>query len=358
MFYFYTVDNIQPGGFNEYYGNRLGDGMISYKRPDIQGRIWEMPVDKSHYNLLYFYNQIGRSSLEGKKTDVMLLLDKITQKLIFDNRYYEHLVNEITTFEKVYPFEKPLKKVYFLKKDYFEAALALERILNQEEIFFNRLILNQQLRLPMLRAYFMTVLFATRIFGYEIEWYYYIRRCRPPKGRFIRPHRMELLYNRKERKVKYFKLRLRPEAPEYLFDYFNSEVKNMRTLINELYDPTGTIHLEAIDILFNGHIKDVQIARYYQIYDRSSSFYRKYYERFFSEIIYGYNINQNAIWNVLKTDDYERYYKLYRIYTDNYLRPHFKLRRKEYARHLRRLGTGNGNDDPGPIDIGFTMKDI
>lgn len=307
--------------------------------------------------MLYFYNQLGRASFEGKKTDVTLLLDKITEKLIFDNRYYEHLINEITTFEKVYPFEKPAREVFFLKKDYFEAALALERILDQEEIFFNRMILRQQLRLPMLRAYFMTVLFATRIIGYELEWWYFIRRCRPPKGRFIRPHRMQILYDREERKIKYFKLRLRPVAPEFEFDYYRSEVKDIRLLINELYDPTGTIHLEAIDILFNGHIKDVQTTRYYHIHDRSSSFYNKYYERFFNEIIYGYNINQNAIWDVLKKEDYARYYKLYRIYTDNYFQPHFKNRRKDYARGVRRILSGDICGDDGSTEIVFSEKD-
>lgn len=297
FFYFYTPDKRYEK-IKTFYRSPKS---IVHQRSVHQGRIWQVKVDQANYNLLYFYNQIGRTTT-GKKTNLRKKLDKITKILIYKTYFYEHLINEISTFEKVYPFQKPSMKIFYKKKDYFESLHILERIINKDALFLKKKISNRRVIYPLMALYFYNYLLHSaklKIF-YELDWFFLINTGRLNKfHQDIKQsyYRRFLIFYRDEKNVNFTKLRCYP--PRRFFKFDKTYITNLRNLVNELYDVNGIIHIEAINALFNGHLKNKQIVSYFKIHPyKSRQRHHAFYERILKEIIYGYNIDQNKIYNV------------------------------------------------------------
>lgn len=314
FFYFYTPDQKYQKMHTFYRSPKP----LVHQRSVHQGRIWQVKVDQANYNLLYFYNQVARTST-GKKTTLREMLDKITKHLIYKTHFYEHLINEISTFEKVFPFEKSVRKIFYRKKNYFETLHMLERLKDQDALFKKKKILNKKLY-PLMGVYFYNYLLhpaKLKIF-YEVDWYYLINTGRLNKFHLdIKQsyYRKYLIFYREEKNVNFTRLYGHP--PRRFFKFNRTYITNLRNLINELYDANGIIHLEAINALFNGHLKNKQIVSYFRVHNMNKANKYQFYKRIFKELIYGYNIDQNKIYNILSNKNSKSFPKvslLFEIY--------------------------------------------
>lgn len=294
-YYFYTIDQKYQKA--KLY-SRQPKPIVQNKRLH-KGRIWQIQVDQPNYNLLYFYNQMGRT-LTGKKNTLRLMLDNITKKLIFKTYFYEHLMQEITVFETIFPFQKSSKKVFLKKKENFEALLALDRIIHQKRLFFKFKILDRRLSMYIADGYYGVLQLILYNIRKEFDWWYFINRGKLHTWRHryiaVDDKRKFRIYYRDEHKICYHKLRTHPRRRHFKFSKIY--VKNLRLLIDELYDPNGAIHLEAINTLFNGHLKNVQIVRYFLPFRIKHEYSYAYNKRILNELIYGYNLHQNKLYNV------------------------------------------------------------
>lgn len=298
------------------------------------GKIWQMQIDKPNYNLIYFYSQVA--TLDGYHS-FRKKLDDIVKTLVFDSYYYEHMMHEISTYEKVYPFSTVDRKVFFLRKNYFEARYILERILDQGKIFYNRPIYKKKLVGPYSRVYVHCFNYFLSLLLYEVEFIYFIKRLRPGRYRRLTHSRLVYYYLGPD-VVEWTKIRQRP--PRLYFNMITKRrAKDMRLLIDELYDFNGAIHLDAINVLFHGHMHNWQSSRYFYLSSLPHEFNRDCAERIFSEIIYGYNIKQNKILNVFDKKyarDFYRYGTAEEKYLDRYDRNRKFKKRRLRARLLNR----------------------
>lgn len=335
-YFFYTRNNKwKYKKCNQHnHGYHLVENVKGY-----HGKIWQMQIDKPNYNLIYFYSQVA--TLDGYYS-FKKKLDDIVKTLVFDSYYYEHMMHEISTYEKVYPFSTIDRKVFFLRKNYFEARYVLERILDQGKIFYNRPILKRKLVGPYSRVYVHCFNYFLSLLLYEVEFIYFIKRLRP--GRYRRlTHSRLVYYYLGPNVVEWTKIRQRP--PKLEFNIITKRrAKDMRLLIDELYDFNGAIHLDAINVLFHGHMHNWQSSRYFYLSSFSQDFNRDCAERIFSEIIYGYNIKQNKILNVFDKKyarDFYRYGKAEEKYLERYDRDH-KFKKGQLRARLRKRRHTNG----------------
>lgn len=303
---------------------------ISHQKKVHEGRIWQMAVDKSNYNLLYFYNQTARTST-GKKTTLRVMLDNITKKLIYETYFYEHLMSEIKLYESIFTcdiLELEDRNYFNVNKTECEAIHLLVRILYQDEVFFKRKIQQKQL-FPSIAFWYNKILTEMiRNLYYEFDWWYFIRTGRL---HFYRHWRIKRSMKRKIR-LYYFeegpviRTFLKKHPKRRVFKILQNDILDLRKLINGLYDSTGIMHIEAINTLFNGHFKNTQMASYFVLKKRSSLLLQAFHERIFKEIIYGYQVKHNKIYNPFK------YKYLYLKKIDYAL-----ISDESYIKHLYRL---------------------
>lgn len=321
-YYFFTKDRRVKLTTPYTYHN-----LINHQKKVHEGRIWQMSVDKPNYNLLYFYNQTARTST-GKKTTLRKMLDNITEKLICDTYFYEHLIHEIKIYESLFPFN-PIKledKNYdHVKKIECEANHLLTRILYQDDIFLKRKIQKKKLFPSMAFWYNKILTEMIRNLRYEFDWFYFIRtgRLKFRHWRIKRSMRRKLrLYYFEETPV--IRSFLKKHPKRRCFKILQKDIIDLRKLINGLYDSSGIIHIEAINALFNGHLNNRQFARYHILEKRPSFLLKNFHERIFKEIIYGYDLTQNAIYNPLKDKI------IYKKFIDRTIRSEITYRRYRY----------------------------
>lgn len=334
-FYFYTPDKRYEK--IKTFCKKPKPLAVVHQRSVHQGRIWQVKVDQPNYNLLYFYNQIGRTAT-GKKTNLRKHLDKITKVLLYKTYFYEHLINEISTFEKIYPFQKCSRKVFYKKKDYFESIYMLERIINRNALFSRKKILYRRVIYPLMaQIFYYNLLHSCKLkIFYELDWYYLINTGRLKKFHHeIKQsyYRRSLIYYRDEVNVNFSRLKCHP--PRRYFKFNKTYITNLRNLINELYDANGIIHIEAINALFNGHLKNKQIVNYFKIHKMDKKSNYNFDKRILNELIYGYNIDQNKIYNFLsKSKSFPKVSLLFTRY-NSYLRSTYtsKLFINNYVRY-------------------------